>query len=489
MGTVWKDNQMKQERFIGRSKEKEILEEYFTSQKSEFVAIYGRRRVGKTYLVKETLGERLDFEFSGMYQVPAKIQIREFQKKLNNRSGKRTAPPKDWFEAFDHLQEYLIELGKPSVAVFLDELPWMDTAKSNFLAALSAFWNGWTGRKNTLKLYVCGSATTWMVDKLIGDKGGLYGRLSRSIYLRPFTLYETEQYLNQIKHMKYGPKLVLDTYMILGGIPYYLDMLDGKKPLNINIDNLFFAENAPLKTEFEFLFRSLFKDSLNYRKVIEFISTKLIGQTREEIAAGCKLEGGELSKILNNLSLCDFIRSYSAPKKKERSRMYQLTDMFSLFYLRFVQNGEGLDENFWSNQGQTGKKSAWSGYAFEQVCLLHINQIKVKLGISGILSNAYAWSCKSYTDSEGNSWRGGQIDLIIDRNDGVMNLCEMKYSADEFIISADYAQTVRNRTAMFKSTEKVRKDLRCTFVTPFGIKRNMNSDIVDDQIKLEDLFT
>ena len=180
---------------------------------------------------------------------------------------------------------------------------------------------------------------------------------------------------------------------------------------------------------------------------------------------------------------------YNYPEGLDFVSMYQLTDMFSLFYLRFVQNGEGLDEYFWSNQGQTGKKSAWSGYAFEQVCLLHINQIKNKLGISGILSNAYAWSCKSYTDSEGNSWRGGQIDLIIDRNDGVMNLCEMKYSADEFIISADYARTVRNRTAMFKATERVRKDLRCTFVTPFGIKRNMNSDIVDDQIKLEDLFT
>ena len=448
---------MKNNRLVGRHEEIQLLEKYYDSNKSELVAVYGRRRVGKTYLISETLGNRFDFEFSGMYKVAAKVQIQEFQRALNKRTKKKNDKSTDWFDAFDNLKDYLLSLNKKKVVVFLDELPWMDTAKSNFLAALSSFWNGWRESNTLLKLYVCGSATTWMVDKFIGDKGGLYGRVSRPIYLAPFTLLETEEYLNTVKKMNYGRKLVLDTYMIFGGIPYYLDMLDKEKPLSANVDILFFAEGAPLATEFDFLFRSLFKDSSNYRRVIEHLSTKLIGLTREEIASACNLSGGELSKILKNLSSCDFIRSYASPKKKERSKIYQLTDMFSLFHLRFVKTDSGSDAHYWTNLKSAGKKNAWAGYAFEQVCLHHIPQIKNKLGISGILTNAYAWSSKAHTDADGNEWAGGQIDLIIDRNDGVMNLCEMKYSSDEYIIDAKYAETIKNRISMFKITEKCNK--------------------------------
>ena len=479
---------MRNKNLIGRTEEIALLEEYYNSNKSELVAVYGRRRVGKTYLVCETLEDRFDFDYTGKHKVSAKIQISEFQKGINRLTKDESGKAKDWFEAFDHLKDYLLGLKKDRVVVFLDELPWMDTAKSNFLAALSAFWNGWRSKKTLLKLYVCGSATTWMVDKFIGDKGGLYGRVSRPIYLAPFTLLETEQYLNDIKKMKYGRKLVLDTYMIFGGIPYYLDMLNNRKPLSENVDDLFFANNAPLKPEFDFLFRSLFKDSSNYRRVIEYISTKLVGQTREEISDNCNLTGGELTKILNNLVACDFIRCYMSPGNKKRSKVYQLTDMFSLFYLRFVSKNAGTDEHFWTNLGKTGKKSNWSGYAFEQVCLNHIPQIKAKLGISGILSNSYAWSRKKFTDSNGVEWAGGQIDLIIDRNDDVMNLCEMKYSSDEYIINPKYAKDIKERMAMFRASEKTKKDLRCTFVTIYGVRRNPSSDVVAYEVILDDLF-
>ena len=480
---------MQNNNFIGRSEETKTLERCYESTKSELVAVYGRRRVGKTYLITSTMGDRFDFSFSGMYEVPAKKQLREFQKEIDRRSGEKTAAPRDWFEAFDRLESYLLSLKKDRVVVFLDELPWMDTPKSNFLAAISAFWNGWQNRNSLLKLFVCGSATTWMVDKFIGDKGGLYGRVSRPIYLAPFSLSETEQYLNVVKNMNYGKKQVLDAYMIFGGIPYYLDMLDNENPLSSNIDFLFFSDGATLRPEFDFLFRSLFKKSVSYRRVIEFLSTKLIGLTREEISNGCNLQGGELTRILNNLVSCDFIRQYMMPGKKERSKVYQLTDMFSLFYLRFVKQGSGLDQHYWTNLGKTGKKNAWAGYAFEQVCLHHISQIKTKLGISGILSNVYAWSHKPFTDESGDRWSGGQIDLIIDRNDGVMNLCEMKYASDEYSIDSDYANTIKKRTESFRVTEKTTKDLRCTFVTLYGVKRNQNSWIVDDQIRLEDLFS
>ena len=479
---------MKKSTLIGRKEEIKILENYYNSEKSEFVAVYGRRRVGKTFLVRETLGKFFDFEFTGLYETPAAIQRGEFQKELNRRSKNSSPTPENWFDAFSNLKDYLLSLKKDKVAVFIDELPWMDTNKSNFRTALSTFWNGWGNSKTVLKLFVCGSATTWMVDKLIGDRGGLYGRITRPIYLAPFSLNETELYLNGIKKMGYGKKQVLDAYMVFGGIPYYLDMFDNSAPLSVNVDKLLFANNAPLRTEYEFLFRSLFKDSANYRKVIETLSKRLSGLTREEIAKESGLSGGELSKILANLASCDFIRSYLAPKKKERNQMYQLTDMFSLFYLRFVKKASGSDDHFWTNMLNSGKKNAWSGYAFEQVCLHHVNQIKAKLGISGIASSIYAWSQKAYTDKDGSEWDGGQIDLIIDRADGVMNLCEMKYSSEEFKIDKNYEKTIRDRISLFKHTENTSKTLRCTFVTTYGVKPNEYRGIVDDEVALEDLF-
>ena len=473
---------------IGRSEEKKLLKKYYDSPKSEFVAVYGRRRVGKTYLISETLGRLFDFDFSGLYQTPASIQREEFQKELNRRGKTNAATPRNWFDAFDALREYLLSLKKDKVVVFLDELPWMDTNKSNFRTALASFWNRWGNTTPVLKLYVCGSATTWMVDKLIGDKGGLYGRISRSIYLAPFSLNETKQYLNTVKKMKYGDQQVLDAYMIFGGIPYYLDMFDSELPLSVNIDNLLFAENAPLRNEYDFLFRSLFNDSINYRKVIELLSKKLEGLTREEILSHSGVSGGELSRILSNLTSCDFIRSYSAPGKKERSQIYQLTDLFSLFYLRFVKPNPQPDRNYWTNLLNTGKKNAWSGYAFEQVCLHHIDQIKFKLGISGIASNIYAWKQEGFTDADGNEWAGGQIDLIIDRGDRVINLCEMKYSNDEYSISKQYVGILRDRTSLFRHVEKTKKDLRITFITTYGVKNNEHSGIIDNEVVLADLF-
>ena len=224
---------MNNKQFIGREKEIAIINDYYNSPKSELVAIYGRRRVGKTFLVKETMSNLFDFDFIGMHKTPANIQRKQFQKCLDSLSGESNKTPSDWFEAFDNLKEYLLSLGKEKVVVFLDELPWMDTVNSNFLSAFSFFWNTWDSDRVLLKLFVCGSATTWMVDKLIGDPGGLYGRISRPIYLSPFSLYETEQYLNDVKKMNYNRIQILDTYMIFGGIPYYLDMLSNKIPLLI----------------------------------------------------------------------------------------------------------------------------------------------------------------------------------------------------------------------------------------------------------------
>lgn len=481
---------MEKKNIIGRKYEQQLILERCESGKAELVAVYGRRRVGKTFLIRKVFDDKFAFSFTGMYEVSRSVQLEYFRSVLQQYSGQSVPRLKDWFMAFDALRQYLETLlSQKQVVVFLDELPWMDTPKSNFMAAFGAFWNTWASTKPNVKIFVCGSATTWMLSHLIGDKGGLYGRVSRAIYLAPFSLGETEEFLNDNKGMKLSRRQVLEIYMILGGIPYYLDMLENGTPIDTMIDRLFFEQGAPLKGEFDFLFRSLFKDSNIYRNVIEALSSKMKGMNRKELMDSLKLKsGGQLTEVLDNLLKCDFIRRYSAIGKTERDAMYQLTDLFSLFHLRFVANNNGQDEHFWSNMRNEGSRLAWSGYAFEQVCFHHVAQIKKALGISGILSNVYSWSCRPFVATDGSEWKGGQIDMLIDRADGAIDICEMKFAQSEYVIDADYEQRLRERMASFAAVTKTKKALLHTFVTTYGVKRNIHSGIVNSEVKMEDLF-
>ena len=478
---------MEKSKIIGRIYEQELLREYYESPSSELVALYGRRRVGKTYLVKTFFDEKFDFWFTGLYNTRKDVLLSEFGAAIRAYSGKEVKTPGDWFEAFRALTDYLVSLGKEKVVVFLDELPWMDTPKGDFISAFSSFWNMWRSGM-TLKLFVCGSATTWMLDKLIGDRGGLYGRVSRAIHLSPFTLGETESYLREIKGMVLNRHQILEVYMILGGVPYYLSVLRKELPLSKNIDNLFFREGTPLSSEFDFLFRSLFRESKLYKDVIETLSSRMTGMTQKEIREITGIDGGVLSVILKNLVSCDFIRKYTSIGKTERDSVYQLTDLFSLFCLRFTGNESSTDENFWTNSSSSGAKNAWTGYAFEQVCLHHIRQIKSKLSILGVLSSVYSWKQKPFTDKDGTEWKGGQIDMLIDRRDDVINICEMKYSVDEYAITEEYERKLRQRAALFQHVTKTRKALQHTFITTYGVKKNLYSGIVQSEVTVDDLF-
>ncbi len=475
---------------VGRKYEQELIAERCESSKAELIAVYGRRCVGKTFLIRKMFNDQFAFSFTGMYEVSRAAQLEQFRLALQQYSGQSLPRLKDWFEAFHALREYLATLShQDRVVVFLDELPWMDTPRSHFISAFGYFWNSWASMIPNLKLFVCGSATTWMLSRLIGDRGGLYGRVTRQIYLKPFTLGETELFLNEVKHLSLTHLQILDVYMILGGIPYYLDMLEQGVPLDNCVDRLLFAQDAPLRGEFEFLFRSLFNDSKHYRRVVEVLSDKLKGLTRKELVEALKIKGGgQLTEILDNLMKCDFIRKYSAIGKSEREALYQLTDLYSLFYTRFVARSSGQDEQFWSNMRNDESRNAWSGYAFEQVCMHHIRQIKKALGISGILANVYSWSSRPFVDVTGAEWKGGQIDMLIDRADGAINICEMKYAKDEYSITADYEQRLRERMSSFHAATKTKKALLHTFITTYGVKRNMHSGLVNSEVKLDDLF-
>ncbi len=420
--------------------------------------------------------------------MPRQGQLSLFNKELRRFSGMDYPLVKDWFSAFEQLRQYLSSIDKERLVLFFDELPWMETPKSNFIQAFSYFWNTWASTRQGLKLFVCGSSTTWMLEKLIGDKGGLYGRVTHTVYLAPFTLCETEAYL-QANGIRWNRYQMLETYMIIGGIPFYLEMLKPKLTFDQNIDNLFFAANAPLRMEYGFLFRSLFNDTQLYRQVVETIAKHSQGMTRQQIKEELGMaDGGALTVVLENLVRCDFLRRYAAFGKSERNALYQLTDLFSLFHLRFVADNNGQDQQFWSNMRENPSRVAWRGYAFEQVCLHHIPQIKEAIGIKAVLSNVCSWSCPTFTDKDGNQWQGTQIDLLIDRRDQVINICEMKYANDRYIIDKDYEEKLRRRLSTFQHLTRTRKALHLTFVTTYGLSRNAYCGNVQAEVTMDDLF-
>lgn len=475
-----------QQRIIGRKKEAQLLQQAIDSGKPEFVAVYGRRRVGKTFLVKQLLGKDFCFYMTGVYECPKSELLTYFQEQLQFYSGERRPKPKSWFEAFSQLRQYLSLLSDDSkLILFIDELPWFDTPKSNFLRALDLFWNGWASEQENLKLIVCGSATTWMTNKLLGDKGGLHNRVTKRIYLAPFSLKETEEFLLS-KGVVWTRHQVAECYMALGGTPFYLDMVDKSLGVPANIDRLFFEEGAELAKEYDILFRSLFNDAMLYRRIVEQLAKKTRGMTREELADALRLSsGGKLTEALDNLVACDFLRRYTAFGYRNKGMLYQLTDLYTLFYLHWVKDGAMHDNLRWSHLIDSPSHRAWSGYAFEQLCLHHTNLIKEKLGIAGVETSVCSWTQKA--DST-KALAGAQIDLILDRRDQIINLCEIKYSLHPFEITPDYLRKIMERRELFRQATATQKALHLTFITSNGIKPNAQADLIQSQVTLDDLF-
>ena len=466
---------------ICRNQEQEQLKRCVSSEKAELVAVYGRRRVGKTFLIRQYFHDDFDFYITGLFGAPMKDQLRNFAEQLQEKVQHIVIPPKDWHQAFVMLRSYLESLRKKKIIVFFDELPWLDTPRSKFVQELDYFWNSWGSQQDKLKLFVCGSAATWIIKNLIGAKGGLHNRLTCSMRLMPFTLGETEKYLKSQK-IDWERYTIVECYAIFGGIPYYLSQLHASESLAQNVDRLLFSPSGMLKDEYNFVFRSLFEDFPKYYKVVELLAKKKRGMTREEIINGLKLaKGGTLTDALTNLQNCDFIRKYHSFGKKQRDAIYQLSDQFTLFYHNFMVDEDGRDEHVWSNMLDNPKRTAWMGYAFEQVCLLHLPQIKKALGISGMLTEASSW-----IGSDGEE--KGQIDLVIERRDRVINLCEMKFSTDSYDITKAYSEKLRARMSLFRRVTKTKKSLALTFVTTYGVKLGKYSGMVNSEVKMDDLF-
>ncbi len=473
--------------FIGRGRETLRLQQCMEDRQAQLIIVYGRRRVGKTFLVEHFFGSDFAFSFTGAYDQPKSIQLRNFSDELRFQTEMAASVPSDWHEAFGMLRSYLSSLDKEKKrVVFFDEMPWMDTHRSDFLSSFEWFWNGWGSKQDNLVLIVCGSATSWMVKNISDNKGGLFNRQTCRIYLEPFTLDETEQFL-KAKNITWSRRDIAECYMIMGGMPYYLNLLKAEKSLGQNIDELFFRKKGELWDEFTHLYHTLFKNGDSYIKVAELLSKKRAGMTRKEIAdTRIITSDNTLNKILGDLEASGFVRIYSFYGNKKRGALYQLCDYYSLFYFRFIKDNYGKDETFWSRSYDNPQVAAWRGLSFEQLCKDHIGQIKKALGISGIVSEESEWHIRG--SEEDGSERGAQIDMLIDRRDRSVNICEMKFCTDEFEIDKEYDAKLRNKLEAFRKNAESRKTLIITMITTYGVKKNKYSNIVNSQVLLDDLF-
>lgn len=475
------------QKIFGREKEMEALKRCMESDRSEFVIVYGRRRVGKTFLVDSYFGGNYDFTYVGGHRLSKPKQLRGFAKALKKAAGMKMQPKfADWTDAFDALEAYLEGLPEErKKVVFIDELPWIDTPQSEFVEALEQFWNGWGARRQDVVFVASGSASSWMMDKLVENPGGLHARVTCNIYVRPFTLGETREYLH-CRGMKWDNYQVLQTYMVMGGVPFYLSLLDPKESLVNNIDRLFFRRNSQLKTEFDELYSAVFSNADKYIEIVRLLFANKQGLTFDEVSKKTGMTGQRLTTVLRNLERCDFVMTYTQFGNKSRGTIYRLVDFYTLFYYKFVEDNDGKDELWWTHNYNGRGVESWQGTSFELVCMMHLPQIKEALGISGVSTNASSWRYVALKSENGD--KGAQIDLVIDRADHVINLCEMKFAKGHFAISEAYEETVRNRMQLFREKTKTVKSIMCTFVTTFGVAKGMHQGVVDSEVVAEDLF-
>ncbi len=486
---------MAEKNIIGRTDQIAILKQSLNSSGAEFIAVYGRRRIGKTYLIREYFDSGICFEMTGIPGSSLKDQLLNFSISLGKSMGTGINPaiPASWFEAFLQLESFLESLKNTKLkgkrVVFIDELPWLNTAKSNFLAALQHFWNGYGSKQTNLILVVCGSSASWMIQHIVRSRGGLHNRLTRQIRLLPFTLAETREFLRNKGIRKLNNYSIIQLYMALGGVPYYLNFIKPGLSAAQLIEMLCFADSGPLRREYEQLYRSLFEKGEQHMKIVELLSEKRKGMSRSEILAQAGVKsGGTASLILEELEESGFIESGIPFGKKANDVVYRLSDEFSLFHLKWIKpvGKRSQGEGYWMTRQNSQQMKIWAGYCFENICMKHVQKLKIKLGISGIETQISTWRFQPPKESD---LSGAQIDLLIDRKDGIINLCEMKFYNTEYTIDSSYAKELKQKIEVFRKQTGTRKNIFLTLVTPFGINRNEYSnelEVID--ITIDDLF-
>jgi uncharacterized protein len=479
---------MKEELIVGREEEKLLLEGITANSKADLVAVFGRRRIGKTYLIRNCLQKHIVFEFSGIHNVETGVQLADYCKALARQLNNNLALPvaADWFAAFELTARLLQKkLRRKKAVLFLDEFPWMQTPKSNFLAAFEQFWNTWACKQHNLSVILCGSAASWMIQNVVRNKGGLHNRITQKISLQPFTLYETEAFLKS-RNVQLNRYQITQLYMAFGGVPHYLEQAAPGLSAAQIIDKTCFTKTGFLYNEFNDLYKALFDSADRHFKVIRALAAKPMGLNRNQIIKVCKLQsGGSTTNLLEELSASGFITPYIPIGKKIKDSIYKLTDEYSLFYLKFMEANRSGSKGTWVRLSDTPAWKSWSGLAFESICMKHIPAIKKSLGISGIYSETAIWK------SRGNSSKdAAQIDLVISRRDNCINLCEIKFYENTFSVEKKYAVALLQKKHIFQQETKTKKHLFITLISSTGLQPNEHSiGLIDQQLTLDHLFT
>ena len=474
---------------IGREPEIVSLQEALTSPRAELIAVYGRRRVGKTFLIRTVYEKNIVFELTGLKDANLVDQLENFSDTLAD-TFKPPIPlerPTKWMQAFRQLTHFIeADTRTEKKVVFLDEFPWLDTSKSGFLQAFDHFWNNWASRKSNLIVVICGSAASWMIQNIVRNKGGLHNRLTRRIRLLPFNLYETERLLTQ-QGVVLERYQILELFMAMGGIPQYLmEIKSGESPAQI-IDRLCFTNEGWLRHEFQDLYPALFDNAEKHLEIVRALGEKPYGMNRNEIIDTCGLAtGGTLSVVLDELLQSGFISEFAPFGKTSRDVIYKLCDEYSIFYLKFIENSKSMGGGTWLSKSTGASYTSWCGFAFENICLKHIPHIKKALGIAAVYTEHSIWR---YKPKASDDTSGAQIDLLFDRNDRCINLIEIKFSVKEFTIDKKYAEELRNKRWVFMEKTQTKKSVFLTMLTTYGVKTNEHYlGVVQNQILMSALF-
>jgi hypothetical protein len=470
---------------IGRQEEIRTLDKLVKSPKSEFLAVYGRRRVGKTFLIRTYFENRFDFYTTGLAKGNTQQQLTNFTVFINNYFAKDHAVPENWFVAFNLLIREL-ERSKTDKkrVLFFDEMPWIDTKKSDFMMGLEFFWNAWASAQPNILLIICGSAASWMINNLIHNTGGLYNRVTERLRLEPFTLRETETYF-AAKNIVLDRYQIIQLYMVMGGIPYYLDQVEGGKSAMQTIEDLCFKKDGKLRKEFSYIFASLFRNAHKHEMVLQTIFNKGGALTREELIKYSPFSsGGSITKILSELEESGFITTFQKFGFQKSNLVYCISDFYTHFYLCFIQNAGKYEPNIWLNEIDNPAFRAWSGLAFEQICFAHVAQIKQALNIGGVSSTTSSWQNRG-----DDTTKGSQIDLVIDRRDQVINLFEIKYSINAITITKEYDAVLRHKIQSFRDVTGTKKSVFLTLLTTHGLKENEYArSCIQNELTMNDLF-
>ncbi len=480
----WIDFSKSNNMIIGRENELTLLNDLDKTTQAQFVVIYGRRRVGKTFLVREHFKERIVFDFVGSNKERNAQQVINFNSAFETQCAILKKQATNWSEALEQLAKYLKTLptNKKSI-VFFDEFPWLDKPQSGFLGAFEYFWNQHASILKNLIFVASGSVASWIIKNLLNSYGGLHNRVTLSLEIQPFNLNETQQFLLS-KKLKFTTYQTLQLYMTTGGIPFYLDRIMASRSAAQAIDKLFFAPNAALRNEFENLYASLFKKPEQYISVIRILAQHHYGLLRSTLVAKSSLPaGGSLNRVLETLEECGFIIKMQPHGKKNKDATYRLIDLFSLFYLKFVDGKAGIKLGTWQSLSEGALYKSWCGYAFENICLWHIPQIQMALGIQGVSIAVSSWNTKATDTTE-----GAQVDIVIDRKDGITHLCEVKFSNSEFITTDKIKKSWRKKRAIFQHYNQSKNAVVTTFIgtyspiTNIHFNEEVHSFILMDQL-------